>query len=127
MPVYDQECQKCGKIFERICSINEDKIPCPDCGSQAHRIISARGHFCANEDAEWIRSVREVIDSDNPLPAAQRFLKEPTRANYKRWMKAQGLRPLENNERIKPEPFNEKRHFEKVMQAQRKKRRITIV
>ena len=127
MPVYDQQCPNCDKIFERICSVNEDKVPCPDCGTQAHRIISARGCFTANEDAAWIRSVLEVVDKDDKGVATQRFLKNPTRTNYKKWMKDTGLRHLEPGEKpTKPASFDLKRHTDKVMELRNKRTRIEI-
>jgi hypothetical protein len=121
------KCEKCGNIYERICRIDQYKTPCPDCAGEAHRIISASGCFTANEDADWIRSVREVVDKDDDSPATQQFLKEPTRANLRLWMEHTGVRHLEPGEGpTKPPPFDEARHLEKVMEYRRNGSRIEL-
>ena len=120
MPVYDFECQKCGYISEAITDIHQRRIVCPECKNIACRIISASGQYCSNEDAEWLKSVREVVG--NETREGRAFLKDPTRANYKAWMQRKGLRPLEPGEKPqKPAPFNletlhkevARRHFER--------------
>lgn len=38
MPVYDYRCQKCGKTFSIMMSVNEKetkKVKCPDCKSRS--------------------------------------------------------------------------------------------
>jgi putative FmdB family regulatory protein len=126
MPIYDYECDKCGTITEHILntSDSEHSINC-SCGGQANKIISASGAFCANEDAAWIRSVTEVVDKEGGV-AAQRFVKDPTRRNYKEWMKETGVRPLESGERMRPEPTNVNRLTDRVMEMRRKRNKITI-
>lgn len=34
MPIYEFECRKCGKRFEKLCamSADTDEIECPECG-----------------------------------------------------------------------------------------------
>ena len=104
MPIYTWECPECKKEFDLICSIDRrNKIMlCPECDNISHRIISASGAFCANEDTEWIRSVIEVVDKDSKAPHVVEFCKNPTRTNYQRWMKGEGLRHLEPGEPMRP-------------------------
>jgi len=99
MPCYDYLCNSCKHISEEIQPIKVTEIECPNCGAVAHRIISVPGVNTFNDDASWIRSVVEVVDKDSKEPHVVEFRRNPTRANYKRWMKLEGLRPLENNER----------------------------
>ncbi len=42
MPIYEYACNKCGKTFEKMESINNDETvkKCEKCGGEAHRIIS---------------------------------------------------------------------------------------
>lgn len=43
MPIYEYQCESCGKVFEKMESINsENKAqPCVSCGAEAKRKISA--------------------------------------------------------------------------------------
>ena len=127
MPVYDFECEECKGISEHIMSVTLSGcyVDCPYCNGMAYKIISASGAFCSNEDAAWIRSVREVVDKEGGK-ASQQFLRDPTRANYKKWMKDTGLRPLESGERRKPEPTNEKRLCEQVMRMRQERNKLIV-
>ena len=105
MPIFDYECQDCGKIEEKIIlDLDANEISC-DCGGRAHRIISCSktSIFTANEDAPWIRSVLDVVDKEATDKATVEFRKNPTRQNYKNWMKANGLRHLEPGEKAMPD------------------------
>ena len=104
MPVYTWECPKCTKEFDIICSITDRNKPilCPMCGNPGHRIVSVGGGYTANEDAGWIKTVLEVVDKDSKMPHVTKFLKDPTRTNYKQWMKGEGLRCLEPGEPARP-------------------------
>lgn len=119
MPVYDFECTKCANIEEHIADYDRYTWFCSKCGADMVRIISVSGPNCANEDAEWIRSVREVVDKEGG-PASQRFLKNPTRANYKKWMKAEGLRPFEPGEKPK-RPEEWKPDIDKLVRMKRER------
>ena len=98
MPVFDFECPKCGTITERIQPYNRKTIKCPGCGASAGKIITTSKVNTANEDAEWIRSVREVVEKNSGKPHAEEFLKNPTRTNLKNWMDKEKLRHLEPGE-----------------------------
>jgi len=40
MPIYDYECENCGR-FEKMQKISEDALSeCPQCGGKVHRLIS---------------------------------------------------------------------------------------
>ena len=112
MPVFDYECS-CGHTEERIESYSVNYVVCPHCGGKAEKIISFTKVSIANQDAAWIRSVRRVVEKDSGKLHSERFLKEPTRTNYHRWMKSEGVRPLEANE--KPAKVNEKEAHNKIV------------
>lgn len=101
MILYDYECP-CGNTFEALAQIEEKEMPCPKCGKQARRIISSSGHYCANQDAPWIRSVVDVVDKDSTAPHVVEFRNNPTRENWKKWMKGEGIRPMEGDEKPRP-------------------------
>ena len=98
MPVYDYLCPN-GHIKEEIAGTNETTRPCGICGKEAHRIISASGAYCANEEAGWLKTVVDIVDtSSTAKPEAVEFRRNPTRSNWKAWMKAEKIRPLEPGE-----------------------------
>jgi putative FmdB family regulatory protein len=105
MPIYQYECADCNKSYERIFKISS----CPEflfcnCGAKAQKVISASKVNCSNQDAKWIREVRDVVNRRGGQHC-QDFLNEPTRKNYHQWMKGEGLRHLEKGERMSPEPL----------------------
>ena len=93
----DFECRS-GHVTEHLVHQKQKKVDCSVCGKKAVRIISVAGQFCANQDAPWIKSVLEVVDKANPAAHVQEFVRNPTRANYKTWMKGEGIRPLDHSE-----------------------------
>jgi putative FmdB family regulatory protein len=100
MPIYDYECTYCGHIAERI-EHPDDRLSkrCPSCNLLgAKRIISCgNSAYIGNQDAPWLKSVREVVGAETR--EGQAFLRDPTRANYRAWMQRKGLRPLEPGEK----------------------------
>lgn len=107
MPVYDYICEKCGTTIETVRGIDVDEIKCHRCGGEAHRIISLRSHNTFNEDAGWIKDVLEVVDKKGKEPETKEFLRNPTRSNMKAWMKARGLRHMDQGEeKERPEIVN---------------------
>jgi len=126
MPVYDYECQ-CGATTEAICGINTTEIKCR-CGKTAKRIISMSGVHCGNtDDTTWARAAVEVMDKDSHNPIVRQFIKDPTKANLKKAMKAEGIRHMEPGERpITRTPFDLNRHTEKVMERHMEKGRIEV-
>lgn len=124
MPIFDYECS-CGKITESIQGISQSCIKC-ECGGIAKRIISCGRCYTANEDASWLKTVPEVIDKDTKNPVAKEFMKNPTRSNYKAWMKSEGIRPLENNESRKPPSTDLAGVRKEVWNNHQKRHRIEI-
>lgn len=104
MPIYAWECSECHKEFDVICPISKRNkaMLCPECECISHRVVSVGGGYTANEDAPWLKTVIEVVDKDSKAPHVVEFRKNPTRANYKRWMKGEGLRHLEPGESMRP-------------------------
>ena len=39
--MYEFKCDKCGKKFEELIRNNDPDPNCPECGSAAHRLLSA--------------------------------------------------------------------------------------
>lgn len=129
MPIFDFECDKCGFIEERILFTDECNRDWQcSCGGVLKRIFTASGQYRPNEDTPWIRTVADVIERDSTNKHDQRFLQSnQTRADLKRWQKGRGLRHLEPGEGpSKPEPFNEKRHTDKVMEKRIERNRLEI-
>jgi putative FmdB family regulatory protein len=128
MPIYDYECKACGHVTEAIAKSNEVEIFCGKCHTGiASRIISASGAYCGNQDTGWIKTVLEVVDkSGQATPADKQFRKDPTRANYKRWMKSRGLRPMEDNEPKKPAPTDLTSLHHKVAVRHMKRNKLEI-
>ena len=127
MPIYDMECPN-GNIFEAIANVEDETIPCPECGQQSKRIISVSGVHCANEDAAWIRSVVDVVDKKSTNPQTLEFIQNPTRTNLRRHLESTGLRHAERGERfgaLAP-PFNAQRHAEKLFRHRQKKNAIEV-
>lgn len=123
MPIYDYVCDNCNLEEEHIEPIDRTEIPCGHCTGTMHRIFSPLGACAFNQDAAWIRTVLEVVAKDSNKPATREFVKNPTRENMQRWMRAEGIRHLENGE--KPAKFDyeadhrrrteyaERRHYER--------------
>ena len=104
----DFECEKCKLVFERICDSKINRFICPKCNSPAKKIVSIGQVYMGNQDVGWLKDVKEVVDKDGG-PECQAFLKNPSRNNHKKWMKAEKLRFLEPGEK-----FNNKVDLSKV-------------
>ena len=96
MPIYDYKCIN-GHVFEDVRGFDDKTVDCPKCQETANRIISSSKVNCANDDAEWIREAALVANRDGG-PHCQEFIKNPTRANWKKWMKGEGIRIVEDGE-----------------------------
>lgn len=95
MPLYDFECRVCGRVFEAMAGMEEGNAVCA-CGGTAKRLVSVGCGYRA--DASWLPSVTAVVEKDSPKPHVRAFLADPSRANYRRWMAGEGLRPQESGE-----------------------------
>lgn len=116
MPLYDFECDYCGNTEEVFLRMDAEKVSyCSMCHELMRQIPSVG--LVKGEEAAWLNSVREVVDKEGG-PHCQEFLKDPTRSNYQRWMKGEGLRPLEPGEEQRKRPSRadrEKRIQEKAI------------
>lgn len=97
MPLYDFECADCGRITETFAGLEETVIVCV-CGRPTRRIISISGQYLGNQDAPWLRSVLDVVDRESTKPHVREFIANPSRENYKKWMKGEGVRPMDHKE-----------------------------
>lgn len=95
MPLYDFACRRCGRVFEAMGRMDDVTMTCT-CGGTAERLIGVGRGYRA--DADWLESVAAVVDKDSSRPHVRAFLAEPSRANYRRWMAGEGVRPLEAGE-----------------------------
>ncbi len=44
MPVYEYECENCGRRFERLQSINDEPVrQCPECSGSVHKVFHPAG------------------------------------------------------------------------------------
>uniref|UniRef100_A0A6H1ZSS9 Putative regulatory protein FmdB zinc ribbon domain-containing protein n=1 Tax=viral metagenome TaxID=1070528 RepID=A0A6H1ZSS9_9ZZZZ len=130
MPIFDYQCKACGNIHETIRGVDISRITCPVCGKTARRIISINGPNTINDGAGWIKDVLEVVDKKGQEPETKEFLRNPTRSNYKAWMKARGLRHYEpGEENTRPEPVNKedkRRRMKYVMENYQKRTAIEV-
>ena len=138
LKLWDFKCITCDFVFEDIVKGDILTTDCKKCGLEAERIFTPSGQYLGNQDADWIKTVIDVVDKDNNSPHVQEFIKNPTRDNYHRWMKKEGLRPLEiggsqhgedyYNKRAREEA--EKNHVphitEAVMKLRRERQRIEL-
>jgi len=127
VPVYDYECEACGEIFERIAGLDEDFAVCPRCHNpDAKRIISLRRKTYNEVDPPWLKEVVEIVDPDGG-PHCKEFIKNPTRENWRKWMKEEKIRPLEPGEerRKKPE-IDRDAVVRQLLDRHRKRTRIEI-
>ena len=117
--VKDYECQECGMVTEKIIAGEiPDKIVC-ECGGSAEKIISMS--LTHPVDAGWLKTVAEVVDKNPAKPHCQEFLRHPTRANYRAWMKGEGLRPLEPGEPAMPKVVDKKHRSDKIKERLKSK------
>ena len=127
MPIYEMQCEdrSCNLEFEAYAGINEI-VECPNCGFSARRLMSVPGVNVANQDADWIRSVTEVVDKDSDKPATKEFLKDPTRKNYQAWMKSEGIRPYEPGERTTPPKQDMGKVYQDVWRKFKDRERMSV-
>lgn len=73
MPLYEYQCQKCFKISEQYSKLDSvrDMIPCPNCGNEAHKIIS--NVAIQNVEPKWLDDqVRGAVQDDDEPPIRDR-------------------------------------------------------
>lgn len=135
MPLYDYECQKCGYVGEFFMNVeDEDLIPCPQkCSGLMKRIFGLGRSSMLVENAAWLNSVLEVVAKDSDKPHVREFLANPTRSNYRNWMKKEGIRPFEPGEEKDNRAFRKKleeefphRQADKIMRLRQERNRLEI-
>ncbi len=125
--LFDFQCLNCQIIHEELVSCTTETAECPKCGSPSVKVIGIPTVHPSNEDAPWIRSVLEVVDKDSTAPHVREFLASPTRTNYRKWLKKEGLRPLEPGEKpILKKEIDEKRLVEKTWESFKKETALDI-
>jgi putative FmdB family regulatory protein len=124
--LYDYECCRCGNITELFADWDDTGLkPCPECKGDMVRIISVSGQYCANQDADWIKTCVDVVG--NETIEGREFKKNPTRDNLKQWMHVKNLRHMEPGEApSKPKPVDESAMTKKLFEKYRERTRIEI-
>ena len=112
---FDFRCDSCGVVKESLQYPSTTRTRC-DCGKMAYRVIAMSGVHCGNmDDTTWAQSAREVMPKDSQHPETQAFMRNPTKGNLKRAMKAEGIRHMEPGERMDRAPkFDAAKHSEHV-------------
>ena len=95
MPLYDFTCRVCGRTFEVLAALDGDEEICA-CGGSARRLVSVGRGYRA--DGDWLASVAAVAEKDSDKPHVRAFVAEPSRANYRRFLRGEGIRPQESGE-----------------------------
>lgn len=95
MPLYDFACRVCGREFEAMAPMDQVEEVCA-CGGSSRRLIAVGRGYRA--DADWLPSVTDVVDKTSSAPHVRAFLAEPSRANYRRFLRGEGIRPQEAGE-----------------------------
>jgi hypothetical protein len=98
LKIFDFECEHCQVINEMMVDSSESPI-CEKCGTPLTKVFITSGGHRLPEDTSWLPSVLEVVDKDSKAPHVTEFLRNPTRTNYRAWMKGEGIAPLERGER----------------------------
>lgn len=125
--IKDYQCSQCQRITEHyVKTPPPETTTCPHCDGIAEKIITM--NLTAPVDAGWINSVLEVVDKHSDKPHCKEFLNHPTRANYKNWMKGEGLRPLEPGEkRAKPNKQARKERIKHQLKMKQREREAVSI
>lgn len=116
MILHDFMCLQCEFIDEYLVDRDCETLVCPKCGHIMKKTFIRGGGHRQPDETGWLRTVLEVVDK-NPgpdKPCTKEFLRNPTRENYKAWMRENKIRPLEDGERPHRETEKEakqRRHY----------------
>ncbi len=128
MPLYDYECRECGQVSEIIVAADDKRLQnCFKCGksSCAARIISVGSTYIGNQDATWLKCVPNVVGND--LPEEREFKRNPTRDNYRSFMRARNLRPFEPGEKPgRPAPVDTDALTRRLAEKHRKRKAVEV-
>lgn len=128
MPTYDYQCDLCNGIEEHFFRISEkpDILRCTNCGGAMQQKPGIG--VIMGDEAAWLNSAAEVADRNGSVEA-RRFRSDPTRDNYRKWLKAENLRPLERGEETWKRPkatVDRKKIREEVKRNHQKRSAITL-
>jgi len=129
--LYDFECPKCG-VYEDFADPEEKVKFCHKCHSTAKRIISfGDSAYLGNQSPAWMKSVLDVVDKENKAPHVQAFVKNPTRENYKAWMRGEGIRPADHTEGGGPPTYkrperDERKIVDELYRRHRERKSISL-
>jgi len=73
MPMYEYECNSCGRINDRYFNLNEfpSYVHCEDCEGDARKIVSSP--FVQDDHPRWInQSLRDSIQDEHEKPIENR-------------------------------------------------------
>lgn len=130
MPLHQWECPDHGEFEESFKIADKPKYcPCPECGKASRQVVTIGAIL--GDEAAWLNSVCEVVDPEGGAHC-QQFLNNPTRSNYKKWMKESNLRPLEPGEERRRKPTAadreraKKERTDSAMKALHEARKVTV-
>ena len=130
MPIYEFSCPICDNREDRFVWPGFEWVPCSRCQGDMRKQFSFGQSQPIQENANWLPSVLEVVDKESNDPVDRAFLKDPTRTNYKNWMRHHNLRPLENERGGPPTAKNPKHDLKSITdycyEQKRKRERIEI-
>lgn len=100
MILYQYQCRECGNTTDQYFNMDDvhPDLQCGKCGGVSGQVIGIPGPNVASESPAWIKSIREVVNKEGGQHC-QEFLKDPTRDNYRKWMKTEGIRHIEAGEK----------------------------
>jgi hypothetical protein len=125
--IWDFSC-KCGNMEEHLVDRNSETFECQKCGGVMQKVFTPHGSYL-REEAPWLKSVLDVVDKEDTRPFTLEFRQDPTRTNYKKWMKGSGLRPLEpgeENYRKETDPRQHERMVDYLMKKKQERERVEI-
>jgi len=77
MPIYEYECQACGRRFERLQHFSDEPVKmCPDCGGPVQRVIQPVGiifrgagfYITDNRQLPREKAPKELAGGDGEAP-----------------------------------------------------------
>jgi putative FmdB family regulatory protein len=126
--IKDYECRECGNVTEHYVKTPPPATTqCPECNGVAEKIVTISQTIPI--DAAWIHDVLAVVDKSGKKPHCNEFLKHPTRANMKAWMKGEGLRHRDPGEPATPKVNREARKQavkREVLKSWKRREAVTI-
>jgi len=130
MPLYEYHCEFCNTDHEAFYKMADKPktVECPECFGECTQKPCIG--LIKGDEAGWLSDTRKVVDPQGG-PHCQQFLKDPTRSNYQKWMKGEGLRPMEPGEKSKKPTAEDQRQRRKeivggIMEQRRKENTVEV-